>query len=127
MEIRVQWTLAQPQQPMNASAAAPNHPRGMDCLRDTFNRVKQAEELRLSGKLDAAQTVCQQLLHEHPHYWAALHTLGLVMVDKVLNYLVRAGNSASSSSVYSRRTAKLPPVVSRRSAAESQGDKPDTG
>jgi tetratricopeptide (TPR) repeat protein len=95
MEIRVQWAPSQPQQPVTASVAAPNHPRGMDRLLNSFNRVKQAEELRLAGKLDAAQAICEQLLREQPDYWAALHTLGLVLVDKsdneqALNYLVRA-------------------------------------
>ena len=106
MEIRVQWTPSQPQQPVTASVAAPNPGRGTDRLRDRFKRVKQAEELRLAGKLDAAQSICQQLLREQPDYWAALHTLGLVLVEKndneqALNYLVRAAmlDHRSSSSL----------------------------
>jgi Flp pilus assembly protein TadD len=73
----------------------PLQPRNTDPLRYSFNRLKQAEELRLAGKLDAAQAICEQLVREYPKYWAALHTLGLVLVDKknneeALNYLVRA-------------------------------------
>jgi tetratricopeptide (TPR) repeat protein len=95
MEIRVQWNPSQPSQPMTATVNALPPQRSTDPLRNSFNRLKQAEELRLAGKLDAAQAICDQLVREYPDYWAALHTLGLVLVDKnnneqALNYLVRA-------------------------------------
>ena len=94
MEIRVQWNPSQPSLPVTATINA-LPPRNTDPLRNSFNRLKQAEELRLAGKLDAAQAICEQLVREYPKYWAALHTLGLVLVDKknneeALNYLVRA-------------------------------------
>jgi Flp pilus assembly protein TadD len=95
MEIRVQWNTSQPYQPITANVDALPPPRSKDPLRNSFNRLKQAEELRLAGKLDAAQAICDQLVREYPDYWAAFHTLGLILVDKnnneqALNYLVRA-------------------------------------
>jgi tetratricopeptide (TPR) repeat protein len=95
MEIRVQWNPSQPPQPVTATVTVPAPPRSTDPLRDSFNRLKQAEELRLAGKLDPAQAICEELVRQYPQYWAALHTLGLVLVDKnnneqALNYLLRA-------------------------------------
>src|SRR5579863_4498295 len=66
-----------------------------DSLQDSFRRLQQAEQLRQVGRLDQAQAICESLLERHPHYWGALHTLGLTLADKenhkeALNYLVRA-------------------------------------
>jgi tetratricopeptide (TPR) repeat protein len=70
-------------------------PRGDNPLQDGFIRLEQAEQLRLQGKLDRAQRICESLLREHPDYMAALHTIGLIYADKEnyqqsLNCLVRA-------------------------------------
>ena len=69
--------------------------RGDNPLQDGFIRLEQAEQLRLQGKLDRAQRICEALLREHPDYMAALHTIGLIYADKEnyqqsLNSLVRA-------------------------------------
>jgi Flp pilus assembly protein TadD len=66
-----------------------------DPVRDAFARVQQAEQLRQQRQLDHAKAVCEGLLREHPDYMAALHTLGLVHLDRgdyqrALDYLVRA-------------------------------------
>jgi tetratricopeptide (TPR) repeat protein len=88
MDIRVELISSRP-------VSTPDPARGMNTLRANFDRLQQAEELRLAGKLDAAQSICEELLRQYPDYWGALHTLGLVFVDKedndqALNYLVRA-------------------------------------
>ncbi|HEX5232897.1 MAG TPA: tetratricopeptide repeat protein [Bradyrhizobium sp.] len=64
-------------------------------LQDSFLRVQQAEALRLHGRFDQAQAICESLLRSNPDYVAALHTLGLVLADQerhrdALSYLVRA-------------------------------------
>jgi tetratricopeptide (TPR) repeat protein len=69
--------------------------QGTNPLQENFMRVEEAEQLRLQGKLDRAQRICEALLREHDDYMAALHTLGLVYADKKnykqsLNCLVRA-------------------------------------
>jgi Flp pilus assembly protein TadD len=55
----------------------------------------EAEGLRQQGKFDRAETICYSLVRRHPGYVAALHTLGLVYLDKgdferALDCLVRA-------------------------------------
>jgi len=55
----------------------------------------EAEGLRQQGKLDRAESICYSLVRRHPKYVAALHTLGLVYLDKgdferALDCLVRA-------------------------------------
>src|SRR6185312_12150943 len=62
---------------------------------DSFLRVQHAEALRLHGRFDQAQAICESLLRSNPDYVAALHTLGLVLADQerhrdALSYLVRA-------------------------------------
>jgi tetratricopeptide (TPR) repeat protein len=69
--------------------------RGTNPLQDSFIQLDRAEQLRLEGKLDRAQKICETLLRAHPDYMAALHTLGLIYADKKnyersLDYLVRA-------------------------------------
>jgi len=66
-----------------------------DPAREAFARLQQAEQLRLEGELDRAQAICDGLVREHPDYLAALHTLGLIHLDKAdyhraLDRLVRA-------------------------------------
>src|SRR5689334_2163204 len=58
----------------------------------------EAEGLRQQGKLDRAESICYSLVRRHPGYVAALHTLGLVYLDKgdferALDCLVRASMS----------------------------------
>jgi Flp pilus assembly protein TadD len=57
--------------------------------------LEEAEGLRQQGKLDRAEAICYPLVRRHPGYVAALHTLGLVYLDKgdferALDCLVRA-------------------------------------
>src|SRR5262245_28533234 len=66
-----------------------------DPVRDAFLSVQRAEQLRLARQFDQAQVLCEGLLREYPDYTAALHTLGLVRLDKgdyqrALDSLVRA-------------------------------------
>jgi tetratricopeptide (TPR) repeat protein len=88
MDIHVELISSRP-------VSTPDPAHGMNTLRENFDRLQQAEELRLAGKLDASQNICEELLRQYPDYWGALHTLGLVFVqkndnDQALNYLVRA-------------------------------------
>lgn len=57
-----------------ASAANP--------LRETREKLEQAEALRREGKLDRAESICSALVQRHPDYYAALHTLGLIYADR---------------------------------------------
>jgi len=64
-------------------------------LQDSFVKLEQADQLRQQGKLDRAQAICESLVHHHPNYFGALHTLGLIYADKknyqrALDCLVRA-------------------------------------
>ena len=68
----------------------PSHPG-----RDPRQQLEEADRLRQQGKLDRAETICHALTRRHPGYVAALHTLGLVQLDKgnyerALDCLVRA-------------------------------------
>ena len=68
----------------------PSHP-----ARDPRQQLEEADRLRQQGKLDRAETICHALTRRHPGYVAALHTLGLVQLDKgnydrALDCLVRA-------------------------------------
>src|SRR6266566_1435283 len=106
-EFRVKASFASPQ--------AFQHP---DPVRDAFERLQNAEQLRAQRNLDRAQAICEGLVREHPDYMAALHTLGLVHTDKgdyerALDYLVRAamhdpenwGTLTALSAVYLRLNA----------------------
>ena len=55
----------------------PSHP-----ARDPRQQLEEADRLRQQGKLDRAETICHALTRRHPGYVAALHTLGLVQLDK---------------------------------------------
>jgi Flp pilus assembly protein TadD len=57
--------------------------------------LEEADGLRQQGKFDRAEAICYPLARRHPGYVAALHTLGLVYLDKgdferALDCLVRA-------------------------------------
>src|SRR5712692_8488779 len=83
-EFRVKASFASPQ--------AFQHP---DPVRDAFERLQNAEQLRAQRNLDRAQAMCEALVRQYPDYMAALHTLGLVHLDKgdyqrALDCLVRA-------------------------------------
>jgi tetratricopeptide (TPR) repeat protein len=90
MEVRVQSNPLQPFQTVRVTlgnVAAPKPvpkpaAKPIDTLKETFNQLREAEELRLKGELDAAQSICERLLSEYPNYWGALHTVGLVFIDK---------------------------------------------
>lgn len=58
-------------------------------------QLQQADQLRQLGQLDRAESICYALTRRYPNYVAALHTLGLVYLDKrnferALDCLVRA-------------------------------------
>src|SRR5262245_55381522 len=66
-----------------------------DPVRDAFLGVQGSDQLRLARQFDQAQALCEGLLREYPDYNAALHTLGLIQLDKgdyqrALDSLVRA-------------------------------------
>ena len=80
---------------VKASFASPKAFQRPDPAREAFERLQQVEQLRLGRQFDRAQAICDSLLHVHPYYQAALHTLGLVHLDKrdyqrALDSLVRA-------------------------------------
>lgn len=63
--------------------------------RDPRQQLEEADRLRQQGKLDRAESICYALTRRHPDYVAAMHTLGLVYLDKgnferALDCLVRA-------------------------------------
>ena len=58
-------------------------------------QLEEADRLRQLGKLDRAEAICHPLARRYPGYVAAMHTLGLVYLDKgnferALDWLVRA-------------------------------------
>ena len=74
----------------NTRQPAPSNP-----LQDSFIRLEEAEQLRQQRKLDRAQRICKSLVRQYPDYMGALHTLGLVWIDKknyqqAFNCLARA-------------------------------------
>jgi tetratricopeptide (TPR) repeat protein len=82
-----------------------------DPARDAFERLQQAEQLRLGRQLDRAQAICETLVRDHPDYMVALRTLGLVHLDKgdyqrALDCLERA------LSMPSRQPEPSPPMTS---------------
>src|SRR5437879_13723548 len=103
---------------VKATFASPQAFQRPDPLRDAYERLQQAEHLRVQRQLDRAQAICDGLLRDHPDYMAALHTLGLVHLDKgdyqrALDCLVRAamhdpenwGTLTALSAVYLRLNA----------------------
>src|SRR5262249_14399644 len=64
-------------------------------LRQAQAQLEQAEAFRQKRNLDRAESICTGLLKQHPKYFVALYTMGLVCADKndygrALIYLVRA-------------------------------------
>jgi tetratricopeptide (TPR) repeat protein len=124
-EFRVKASFGSPQ--------AFHHP---DPVREAYERLQQAEQLRLERQLDRAQAICEGLLRDHPGYMAALHTLGLVHLDKgdyqrALDCLVRAamhdpqnwGTLTALSAVYFRLNAsEMAAQTLKRASALSPRD-----
>jgi Flp pilus assembly protein TadD len=79
--------LARPTDALSAGQShSPRQPREL---------LEEADQLRQQGKLDRAEAICYPLARRYPGYVAALHTLGLVYLDKgnferALDCLVRA-------------------------------------
>jgi tetratricopeptide (TPR) repeat protein len=61
----------------SAKIAEPANP-----LRETRERLEQAERLRQEGKLQPAIAICEELCATYPDYMGALHTLGLLHADR---------------------------------------------
>jgi tetratricopeptide (TPR) repeat protein len=72
MEGRVNYSFGP-----GVRSVAPSNP-----LQATFDELNEAEQLRLQGKLDRAQEICESLVRQYPDYMGALHTLGLIYADK---------------------------------------------
>lgn len=80
---------------VKASFGSPQVFQRPDPVRQAYEQLQQAEQLRRQRQLDRAQAICDGLVRDHPGYMAALHTLGLVHLDKgdyqrALDCLVRA-------------------------------------
>ena len=103
---------------VKASFGSPGAFHRPDPVREAYERLQQAEQLRLGRQLDRAQAICDGLVRDHPGYMAALHTLGLVHLDRgdyerALDCLVRAamhdpqnwGTLTALSAVYLRLRA----------------------
>ena len=76
--------------------------KGANSLPEIRKSLMEAERLRLSGKLDTAQTICTKLISHYPDYVAALHILGLIYSDRgqhqeAVEYLARAAMYAPSN------------------------------
>jgi tetratricopeptide (TPR) repeat protein len=88
-------TVVSEQRPKGMSWSFAQTADSSDPLRDTFHQLQQAEQLRLQGKFDQAQAICEPLVRQYPEYFGALQTLGLIYADKgqypqALGCLVRA-------------------------------------
>src|SRR5712671_7288467 len=57
--------------------AIPSNP-----LQASFSLLQEAEELRLQRKYSRAEEICESLLRRYPDYVAALHSLGLINLEK---------------------------------------------
>jgi tetratricopeptide (TPR) repeat protein len=81
---------------MNVSRSSPSSSSGpSQRTRPPREQLEEADRLRQQGKLDRAEALCYPLASRYPGYAAALHTLGLVYLDKgsyerALDCLVRA-------------------------------------
>jgi tetratricopeptide (TPR) repeat protein len=47
-----------------------------------LKQLEEADYLRQQGQLDRAESICLELTRRYPDYVAALHTLGLIYLDK---------------------------------------------
>lgn len=50
--------------------------------KEAHQKLRRAEILRQNRKLDEAEKICLSMLRKFPHYYGALHTIGLVYADK---------------------------------------------
>jgi Flp pilus assembly protein TadD len=80
---------------MTRPTKAPTSPGQSHPARQPRDQLEEADRLRQQGKLDRAEAICYPLVRRYPNYTAALHTLGLVYLDKrnherALDCLVRA-------------------------------------
>lgn len=51
-------------------------------MEEARRQLEEAERLRQQGRLDRAESACHALTRRYPGYMAALHTLGLIHLDK---------------------------------------------
>ena len=77
------------------SRSSPSSSGPSQRTRPPREQLEEADRLRQQGKLDRAEALCYPLATRNPGYVAALHTLGLIYLDKgsyerALDCLVRA-------------------------------------
>jgi Flp pilus assembly protein TadD len=80
---------------VSRSSGSPPSPGRSHLARHPRDQLEEADRLRQQRKLDRAEAICYPLVRRYPGYVAALHTLGLVYLDKgnferALDCLVRA-------------------------------------
>lgn len=80
---------------MVRSTGAPPPASQPRAARQPRELLLEAAELRQRGNFDRAEAICYPLVRRYPRYTAALHTLGLIYLDKgnferALDCLVRA-------------------------------------
>lgn len=63
--------------PGRKTAAKPSNP-----VVAAHRELEQAEKYRKTGKLKQALAICEALIDRHPDYVGALHTLGLIHIDR---------------------------------------------
>ena len=51
-------------------------------LQSTYEKLLDAEEARRAGDLEVAERIARDLSDEHPAYWGAQHTVGLIHFDR---------------------------------------------
>jgi len=68
------------QSPTIRSSASPHPP--FNALLDARRSLEEAEGLRRARQFDRAQRILEKLLHKHPDYVGALHTIGLILADR---------------------------------------------
>ncbi|MDB4117404.1 sulfotransferase [Amylibacter sp.] len=54
----------------------------VDAMKNAREKLEKAETLRLKGMLDKAEKICFSVLRDHPKYYGAAHTMGLIYADK---------------------------------------------
>lgn len=80
---------------MSRSSGSRSPPGQSPHARQPREQLEEADRLRQQGKLDRAEAICYPLASRYPGYVAAMHTLGLVYLDKgnydrALDCLIRA-------------------------------------
>ncbi len=65
-----------------AGAPRPQKLRSAQQLGTTHRKLAEADKLRQSGKPKQAIAICEALLNDHPDYVGALHTLGLIHIER---------------------------------------------